>query len=247
MTKTLSVFTFNIHKGYSSGNLRYTLTAIHEVLKSFSIDIVFLQEVVGRSKPTKKQVIEHESQLEYLADTLWPHFAYGKNAVYGEAHHGNAILSRYPIARDININLSTNRFEKRGLLHAVVDIPGYSRPFHCFNVHLNLLERGRLMQLHHLVRYIQEEVTHGDPFVVAGDFNDWTERFSHELEKQLGVVELFKSCHGKHARTFPSHLPLLKLDRIYGSGVKALHAHVLGAKSWRALSDHSPILVEIAL
>ncbi len=248
MIKTVSIFTFNIHKGYSTTNFRYTLTEIYKALRTIHVDIVFLQEVVGKSKPGKRSADTLPgSQLEVLADTLWPHFAYGKNAIYGEAHHGNAILSRYPIARDTNVNLSTNRFEKRGLLHAVVHIPEHAAPVHCFNVHLNLFERGRMKQLNTLVDYVHSEITPGDPFLLAGDFNDWTERFSSQLEERLGVTELFKSCHGKHARTFPSLFPFLKLDRIYGYGVKAVHAHVLTGKQWHSLSDHAPILVEISV
>lgn len=248
MTQTLRVFTFNIHKGYSASNLRYTLTKIHKALKTIQVDIVFLQEVVGRSKPMKGDAgIVPQAQFEVLADTLWPHFAYGKNAVYGEAHHGNAILSRYPIGSNTNINLSTNRFEKRGLLHAAVQLPGRIAPLHCFNVHLNLLQRGRMKQVEKLVDYINETITPGDPFLLAGDFNDWTQRLSQELEDKLGVQELFKGCHGKHARTFPTAFPLLKLDRIYGFGMKPIHAHVLTAQEWRTLSDHAPILVEVAI
>ncbi len=40
---------------------------------------------------------ELDSQFAFLADEIWPHFAYGKNAIYSAGHHGNAILSKHPI------------------------------------------------------------------------------------------------------------------------------------------------------
>ncbi len=248
MAHTLRLLTFNIHKGYSTGKIRYTLKKIYQALRSVEIDIVFLQEVMGKEKSgNSTSEMKTQAQFEFLADTLWPHFAYGQNAVFKESHHGNAILSRYPIKWHNNINLSTNRLEKRGLLHAIIAIPGVKDPLHCFNVHLNLFERGRQNQLPGLVNYFHKEVSAKYPFILAGDFNDWTQRLSKQLEKKIEVKELFNSCHGKHAKTFPSHLPILKLDRIYGRGVKAVKAQVLKGKEWRSLSDHAPILVEVTL
>ncbi|WP_413894647.1 endonuclease/exonuclease/phosphatase family protein [Pantoea ananatis] len=65
-----------------------------------------------------------QSQYEFLADTLWPQFAYGRNAVYPHGHHGNALLSRFPIASFVNRDVSIAGHEHRGLLHAVLEIPG---------------------------------------------------------------------------------------------------------------------------
>lgn len=248
MAQTLRLLTFNIHKGYSTGSIRYTLKKMYQALRSIEIDIVFLQEVMGKQKSrTPDSEIKTQGQFEFLADTLWPHFAYGQNAVYKESHHGNAILSRYPIKWHNNINLSTNRLEKRGLLHSIIVVPGVKSPLHCFNVHLNLFERERQKQLPDLVNYFHKEVSAEYPFILAGDFNDWTQRLSRQLEKKIGVKELFNSCHGKHAKTFPNPFPILKLDRIYGRGMQATKAQVLSGKEWRSLSDHAPVLVEVEL
>ena len=54
-----------------------------------------------------------EPSYEYLADKMWPEFSYGRNAVYDHGHHGNAILSRYPIVASENQDVSDHRYERR--------------------------------------------------------------------------------------------------------------------------------------
>ena len=61
-----------------------------------------------------------------MADALWPQFAYGRNAVYPHGHHGNAVLSKFPILRYENRDVSISGPEKRALLHCVLDVPGWS-------------------------------------------------------------------------------------------------------------------------
>ena len=61
---------------------------------------------------------------EFLADSIWPQFAYGRNAVYPKGHHGNAVLSKFPIVRYENHDVSIGGPEKRGLLHCVLRVPG---------------------------------------------------------------------------------------------------------------------------
>ena len=48
------------------------------------------------------------THYEFLADTMWSDFAYGRNAVYPQGHHGNAVLSRYPIEHYENRDVSVD-------------------------------------------------------------------------------------------------------------------------------------------
>src|SRR5713101_8281303 len=95
---TVDVATYNIHKGFSHFNRRMTVHELRDRLKGLGADIVFLQEVVGRNLRHARRHKDWptEPQHEFLADHVWTDFAYGKNAVYDEGHHGNAILSRFP-------------------------------------------------------------------------------------------------------------------------------------------------------
>src|SRR5262249_13930372 len=114
----MKILTYNIHKGVCYYTRKIVLNELREGIRAHSPDIVFFQEVRGHH--TRASIA---SQFEYLADELWPHYAYGKNAVYTRGHHGNAILSKYPIEFHHNLNISTNRLEHRGLLHAKARVP----------------------------------------------------------------------------------------------------------------------------
>jgi endonuclease/exonuclease/phosphatase family metal-dependent hydrolase len=50
---------------------------------------------------------------------------------------------------------------------------------------------------------------------------------------------------GAHAPTFPSSYPLLRLDRVYARGVRALGGEILNGPPWDALSDHAPLLAQL--
>lgn len=237
------ILSYNIHKGFSGGKKNYTLDRIKEAIQLAQADIVFLQEVIGVHKGHQKRVQNWPtvSQFEYLADTVWPHYAYGKNAVYDAGHHGNAILSKFPIIEHSNTDISQHRYERRGLLHAVLELPDQHRYLHCICVHLGLFIKGQTAQLTQVCERVKHTVPGDSPLVVAGDFNDWSRKASKYLLSEIGVTEVFRSQHGRHARTFPSRLPLLSLDRIYTRGIKIVEAAVLMGDPWRKLSDHAAV------
>lgn len=245
--RVLKVLSYNIHKGFGLGNREFTLPRIRDALRELQPDIVFLQEVLGQHDKHASRFTGWPkiSQCEFLAEGWWPHAAYGKNAVYSHGHHGNAILSKYPIIEFENIDISTNAFESRGILHAVVDMPGITTPLHCMCVHLNMLRRGRDTQLKHLCRRVMRSVAEQEPLIVAGDFNDWQESATNQLFADIGVREVFHSLLGAHAPTYPSAYPMLRLDRVYARGVHALGGEVLNGPPWDVLSDHAPLLVQL--
>jgi endonuclease/exonuclease/phosphatase family metal-dependent hydrolase len=247
--RVVRVLSYNIHKGFSIGNRRFVLSQIREALQSIPVDIVFLQEVLGHHDEHAKKVEGWPlaPQFEFLADQVWPHYAYGKNAVYEAGHHGNAILSKFPILEWSNIDLSTNQYEQRGCLHISIDVPGLHHPVHCMCVHLNLLHGGRRSQIHRVCSRISSAIPENEPFFLAGDFNDWSQRASAMLEEEAGAIELFHATNGEHAATFPATYPMLRLDRIYVRGFQPLRAEVLTGKPWSSLSDHAALYGEVEL
>ncbi|NYT82492.1 endonuclease/exonuclease/phosphatase family protein [Alcaligenaceae bacterium] len=245
---TLKVLTVNTHKGFTVFNRRFILHELRDAIRQTHADIVFLQEVLG-AHHRHASALAHwptTTQYEFLADTIWGDFAYGRNAVYPHGHHGNALLSKFPIARYDNLDISVGRHEKRGLLHCVLQPPG--RPeIHAICVHLGLRERHRAYQMAYLCRLIEEEIPADAPLVIAGDFNDWRMRSQKALARCSGMIEAFKSRHGQLARTFPARFPLLRLDRIYLRNVRAYEPVALAHRPWSHLSDHAPLAVEIEL
>lgn len=244
----LRVLTYNIHKGFNTGNRGFVLGKIRDAIHEVHADLVLLQEVLGHHDGHGKRVQDWPTrpQFEFLADSIWPHYAYGKNAVYTSGHHGNAILSKYPFSFWENIDISTNRLERRGLLHGIIEIPHRRKPLHVICVHLGLLETERQSQVKRICERIDQMVPHEEPLVIAGDFNDWRIKLSRPLERRVEVREVFEHLHGSHARTFPSWMPALKLDRIYYRGMQAKSAQTLTGKPWNQLSDHAALFAELA-
>jgi len=246
--KTLTVATYNIHKGFSHFNRRLVVHDMRERLRLMNADILFLQEVVGHNS---RHVENHEQwpdapQHEFLAERTWPVSAYAKNAIYEHGHHGNAILSRYPMLRADHENISTNRLEQRGLLHAEIEVPGWSQNLHCVCVHFGLFARSRRKQEVAVCARIEALVPHGAPLVLAGDFNDWRHHIGDPL-RELGVHEVFETLRGRPARSFPARMPILRLDRIYVRGFDVQSVDVHRGADWAKLSDHAPLAAHLQL
>ena len=242
----LKVLTYNIHKGFDRRNREFVLHEIRQHLQLADVDIVFLQEIQGRHYHHESRVMgwPEVSQFEFLADTIWPHYAYGKNAIYSKGHHGNAILSRHPFERWENINLSRFRRASRSLLHGVTNLSGSNLRLHLICVHLDLVGFERKRQVNILRHYIIDAVAEGEPVILAGDFNDWNGRMGRHLESLLAMREVFRASHGKYAKTFPSNWPILKMDRIYFSHLKLLECQCLNGQPWKQLSDHLPLYAQ---
>ena len=244
--RTLRVVTLNIHKGLSHFNRRMVIHELRDGLRGLDPDLVFLQEVQGLNQrfTLRYRTCPVEPQYEFLAGGHWQH-VYGCNAVYDHGHHGNAILSRYPFVSFENQDVSDHRFERRGLLHTVVSVPGWRRNLHCVCVHLSLHERGRNRQLEAISGRLEELASRDVPIIVAGDFNDWRHRATAILERRLGMTEVSVAHLGRAQPTFPSVLPLLRLDRIYVRGFNVAASRVHRGKPWSMLSDHLAVSAEL--
>ncbi len=203
---------------------------------------MFLQEVQGAYTQRNQLYRNYPAgaQHDFIAEKIWPHSVYGKNSVYETGHHGNAILSRFPILQSLNTDVSAHRFESRGLLHCKIKLPE-QEPVHCLCLHFGLFAKGRRAQTKTLIEYVHNEVPSDAPLIIAGDFNDWRNQMGRALAVELNIHDVFQLHSGKPARSFPSRLPLLRLDRIYIRGFKVLHTHVHIGGTWRRLSDHTAL------
>ena len=245
----LRILTVNAHKGFTAFNRRFVLHELRDAVRSVGADLVFLQEVHGTHLGHARAVPgwPKASHYEFMADQIWPAYAYGRNAVYPNGDHGNALLSKYPIDRCENHDVSVGVHEKRGLLHCMLRIPGLHAAVHAICVHFGLREFQRRRQLDALCRLVHNSVPASEPLVVAGDFNVWRRRAHRVLASGAGLTEVFVDAHGRSAKTYPAHFPLLSLDRIY---VRNAHSHMplpLPAQPWTHLSDHAPLAAEICL
>ena len=267
----IRVATYNIHKGVSSIRSTPRVLALKKAISLFDADVVFLQEVQGKHEKYFAKFGEESrghhhwpetAQHEFFAGDSH-HSAYGMNAVYDHGHHGNALLSTYPIADTRNHDVSDHAYEQRGILHCVLKTP--KGPVHCYVVHLGLFESGRGRQTQALIEAVAASAPDGEPVIIAGDFNDWRNTLSAKLRDKLGVVEVFDELGSGSAlgslvrrvvgaerkitpaRTFPAALPWFRLDRIYVRGFKVDTAKVLHGTLWAKLSDHAPIVATLKL
>ncbi|MES2385355.1 MAG: endonuclease/exonuclease/phosphatase family protein [Pseudomonadota bacterium] len=246
---SLKVLTVNIHKGFTFFNRKFILHELREAVRTVGADVVFLQEVTGTHARHENKVANYPAtpHYEFLADSIWPQFAYGRNAVYTNGHHGNAVLSKFPIISFENRDVSISGPERRGLLHCVLQIPGRETTVHAICVHLGLAESHRLKQLHMLCDMVHKDIPASAPVIVAGDFNDWRLRAHDVLERGAGMHEVFVQANGQAARTFPARFPMLRLDRIYVRNAIGHAPVVLPPRPWSHLSDHAPLAAEIEI
>ncbi len=245
----LSVLTYNIHKGFSPGNRRFVLHQIRTALLAVDADVLFLQEMQGEHQGHEQRISDWPNctQFEFLARDVWPHYAYAQNVTYSAGHHGNALLSKFPLLSWENINVSPFRGASRSLLHGILHVLGSQSPVHIICIHFGLFGLERQRQIKTLCARIDSHVPHDAPLIVAGDFNDWSgvaeKRFSQHLELQ----EAFRGLHGHRARTFPVWLPFLPMDRIYYRGLQPVSCERLLHAPWPHLSDHVPLMATFQL
>lgn len=238
---TIRVLTLNAHQGFSAGRRGTALPRIREGLRTADADLVFLQEVGvadGLDVPVH--------QYEFLADQVWSQHAYGRNAVSTGGHHGNALLSKYPIVAWENIDVSVGRSEPRGVLHCLLDVPDAPHPLHAVCVHFALQESHRRRQVERLLQRVADAIPCDAPLVIAGDFNDWRGRAHARLMRDQTLEEIHATAFGRPARTFPARLPLLRLDRIYVRNLRHRPTQ-LPRRPWAALSDHVPLAGEVRM
>ncbi len=243
----LHVATFNIHKGFSQFNRRMMVHELRERLRHLNPDIAFLQEVQGLHLGHAENHRNWPSspQHEFLAEDVWQ-AAYGGNMVYDHGHHGNAILSRFPILDAHNQDVTHLQFERRGLLHCRIQLPN-GPAAHCVCVHLSLFGHSRRRQMAALADYIDAQAASDAPLIIAGDFNDWRNRAGDQLAASLGLQEVFSGQGGRPVRSFPAAMPMFRLDRIYVRGFAIRQTEVLFGPPWSSISDHAALSAHLML
>jgi endonuclease/exonuclease/phosphatase family metal-dependent hydrolase len=242
----LRIITFNIHKGVSAHSRKHILPEIKHLLHKLDADIIFLQEVQGEHRKHSEKFADwpEASPLAFLAEDAWPHHFYAPCRTHKHGDHGNALLSKYPLKEVINLDISSSRFSSRGLLYAQVQMAETAHPLHLICTHFGLLRKERSKQFSSLNEFILKTIPEDESLIIAGDFNDWQLDGLHLLEESLNLKEVFHQEAGAHAKTYPSRLPLLSVDRIYYRGLKATHHAVIQTTK---LSDHLPLMAEFTV
>jgi endonuclease/exonuclease/phosphatase family metal-dependent hydrolase len=144
-----TVLTVNTHKGFTALNRRFILRSCAKRCAAWPPTWCFCRKSTAPTNiiPSATATGRRCRSTNSLADSLWPQFAYGRNAVYPEGDHGNALLSKFQIIRHDNLDVSISGHENRGVLHCVLRLPGEGVEVHAICVHLGLRESHRTAQL----------------------------------------------------------------------------------------------------
>jgi endonuclease/exonuclease/phosphatase family metal-dependent hydrolase len=232
----LTLVSYNIHSGIGTDG-QFDLRRVGEVLREVDADIIAMQEVGDF-----RGITPREDQPEHLAEMLGMHMAFGPNVVLNGRRYGNAILTRLPILKSKNYDLSVGRREPRGALRCDLDLGG-GKQLHVFCLHLGLsIGERRRQEALLLSADILRDAARRDPLVVCGDFNYWGNGAVPSLVRQAihdAALEL-----GTPARTYPTRLPMMRLDRIYvDAGVRPVSIHPHRTELSKVASDHLPLVL----
>lgn len=242
----LRVITYNIHRAIGVDR-RFRPERIVRVLRHYEADVVLLQEVDEGAPRSREMNLARELALA----AGYPHFALGHNVSLRKGRYGNATLSRFPIVRERNIDLSVAQsWIRRGCQHASVQIAD-GRTLEVFNLHLGLSARERLLQIELLSRSHEfGGVAQGTPMLVGGDFNDWRSLLWPTFTNGFGFLCATDSKIGRRGAiaTYPSFSPQGGLDRIYFRGpIRLVSARRCRLQVSRVASDHLPVIAEFEL
>ena len=237
----LRIVTYNVHKCRGLDR-RVRPERIAHVIRETKADVIALQEVLsveGRGR-------EHD-QARFLADELGMEYHIGENRRIQGGAYGNVILSRLPIEKVQNYDITWRGRERRGCLRADVHV-GSRRLLHVFNVHLGTAFIERRHQARRLVSsdILGHEELRGARLIL-GDFNEWTRGLaSRLLATHFQSVDI--RSHLRRARTYPGVLPLLHLDHIYYDEALELKGLTLHrSRTALVASDHLPLVADFEL
>jgi endonuclease/exonuclease/phosphatase family metal-dependent hydrolase len=243
----MRLVTWNIHGAFGRDGVR-DLGRVAAVLRALEADVAALQEVgdpQNRAAALRARRAGHPpdagDDTAELARLLGWGAAFGPNLVVAGRPYGNAIVSRWPIARAQNYDLSVRGREPRGCLRADLELPG-GASLHVFNLHLGLSGGERRRQAAQLLSAdLLRDAALTAPLVVCGDFNVWLPgRVPRLLRRELD------DAARAAGPTWPSALPLFRLDRAYvDGGVRVRSCGVCRDPLARTASDHLPLWLEL--
>jgi endonuclease/exonuclease/phosphatase family metal-dependent hydrolase len=224
VTQSIRIMTWNVH-GTLNLNPHFDLEGVSAIIEKWAPDVVARQEVDSRGRT--------DDPFATLADVVGEHRADALSIVTQDGHYGQVLLSKLPFAGPpVITDVSYQEREPRRAITARIRAP--MGDVTVVATHLGLSIHERHAQACAIADLVDNPCT-----VVVGDFNDW-----------FWVKSVRRALAGRcpvrtRLRTFPSRLPILRLDRIYVTA----HGDILKAwidKEARAYSDHLPVIADIA-
>jgi endonuclease/exonuclease/phosphatase family metal-dependent hydrolase len=227
----LTIVSYNVHRCVGT-DMVHDPDRIVRVLRGLEADVIGLQEVDSRASEDSAL-----HQLRYIADALDMHAIAGPTLMRGHGMYGNGLLTRLPVSVVQWIDLSQPHREPRGAIDARLEVDGAT--VRVIATHLGLGPSERRAQIKKLVSTLAAAP---EPLVLLGDINEWLAwgRPLRYLHRAFGQAP--------GARSFPSVLPLFKLDRVWVRPNAALRElEVARSDLTRVASDHLPVRARVDL
>jgi len=239
MSARIRVAAYNVHKCRGLDR-RVDPERVAAVIAELDADVVAIQEIldVQNGRPEFDQARRiHEKLKDY-------HRCFGENRTLRGGPYGNMTLSRFPVQRCRNYDVTWRHRERRGCLRSDIVLRG-SAALHVFNVHLGA---SYVERRHQARRLLSDEVLNRreccGPRIVVGDFNERTRGLASRL-----MGDAFEAVDPKkflrYARSYPGVLPVLHLDHFYYDKQLSLKSFRLDrARKALIASDHLPMVAE---
>ncbi len=239
------ILTYNVHRCVGTDR-RLDVGRVADVIASLEPDIVALQELdVGRARTGGVD------QAHEIARRLDMDFHFHAALKVEEELYGDAILTCLP-ERLIQVGPlpgypKVPRLEPRGALWIAVELEG--QEVNIINTHLGLVPREQQIQAAFLAgpAWLKHPVCTG-PTILLGDFNATaTSVVYRTLTSRLAAARRL-SPHRRPTSTFPSPLPVLRIDHLFVSpDVQVMDVSAPYNPLVRVASDHLPLVMDFKL
>ncbi len=236
------ILTYNVRRCLGTDG-RLSPGRIADVIAAYEPDVVALQELdVGRARTGGVD------QAHMIAQALGMQMHFHASLRVLEEEYGNAILTHRPsqLIKSGPLPGPTGRFapEPRGALWASINFGGAD--VQIVTTHLGLRQGERLSQVDCLLgpHWLGHRGCR-DPVILLGDFNASPRSRAYQRLTTLLRDAQRSAPHHKVRPTFPSRLPMLRIDHIFVSrSVHVTRVESVRTPMARVASDHLPLMVE---
>lgn len=222
----MKVMTYNVHSCLDARR-ENSLERIAELIKRERPAVIGFNEIESFSPRTR-----FVNQPKLLALSRDLAFCFGPTIRFGPlGFFGNAVLSRYPIIKNVNYRLPGKREPRCCLLIELRVKTGYLT---VISTHLGLNRNERTAQIAKLVQIVSREK---NPVILMGDFNCGTDQLTPLYEMLTDTGMLFGS-----KPTYPCDNPVDRIDYIL------ISPQIVCRELYSPFddsSDHLPVLAEL--
>lgn len=227
----LTLATYNIH-ACIGGDKRFDPARIAAVINELDADVIALQEV-------EHHLLEKQDLLAVLAQQTGYQAIAGPASLREDRDYGNGLLTRLPIEKVSQLDISVPNVEPRAAIQATLRYQQHR--LQIMATHLGLKPFERRIQVKKLLAAHMYQ-SDADISVMMGDVNEWFlwGRPLRWLHQQYAPQP--------HLATFPAKFPLFALDRIWVSPQdKKVILKVHRTPLAKLASDHLPLIAQLTV